>query len=280
MHSQSRIPMDSRLDFASSLAQGVVVMPGSRRKKKSSRRLPVTMAAADPMPMGIPKRWVKLVVAAFLVVPCGLLTWTFFSVFADATIHQEFWNNEAFWFFTLGVILWLGVFFGLPRPMRVYVFGHELTHALWVKLQGGEVHDFRVRKDGGYILADRTSTWIALAPYFFPIYSILVLAIYGIAAIFTDVTPYHRWMLGLLGFTWAFHLTFTCLMIGKGQPDLHYGGTFFSMVIIITINVAILSGLLIVASPEITLWGFLREFLRNASELTVSTTIALNHWLR
>ena len=56
--------------------------------------------------------------------------------------------------------------------MLVYVFGHELTHALWVWLMGGRVSRFRVGRDGGHIVTDRNNFWIALAPYFFPLYSI------------------------------------------------------------------------------------------------------------
>ena len=41
-----------------------------------------------------------------------------------------------------GVVLWLVTFFGLPRPLWLYVFGHELTHAIWVMIMGGRVHRF------------------------------------------------------------------------------------------------------------------------------------------
>ena len=58
--------------------------------------------------------------------------------------------------------------------MVLYVFGHELTHALWVWLMGGRVSRFRVGRDGGHIVTDKNNFWIALAPYFFPLYSLLV----------------------------------------------------------------------------------------------------------
>ena len=40
------------------------------------------------------------------------------------------------------------------------------------------------------------------------------------------------------------HMSFTCWMIPKGQPDLHYGGTFFSVMIIYLLNLALLAALL------------------------------------
>src|SRR6476620_9319797 len=105
----------------------------------------------------IPTRWLKFVIALFLLPLCAILTQTFFTVFTRATVTQRLWAGEEFWFFSLGAILWLIAFFGLPRPMLVYVFGHELTHALWVVLMGGRVSRFRVARDGGHIVTDRNN---------------------------------------------------------------------------------------------------------------------------
>ena len=99
----------------------------------------------------VPTRWVKFIVALFLLPICAVLSQTFFTSFSRATVAQRLWAGEEFWFFSLGVVLWLIAFFGLPRPMVVYVFGHELTHALWVWLMGGRVSRFQVGRDGGHI---------------------------------------------------------------------------------------------------------------------------------
>ena len=109
--------------------------------------------------------------------------------------------------------------------MLLYVFGHELTHALWVLLMGGRVSRFRVGREGGHIITDKNNFWIALAPYFFPLYSILVLALYGVLSLFLNMQPYGRLLYALIGVTWAFHFTFTCWMIPKNQTDLSDNGT-------------------------------------------------------
>src|SRR5205085_7004962 len=160
-------------------------------------------------PMMVPTRWVKFVISLFLLPICAVMTQSFFTAFARATVTQRLWAGEGFWFFSLGVILWLIAFFGLPRPIILYVFGHELTHALWVWLMGGRVSKFRVSADGGHIVTNRTNFWIALAPYFFPLYSVLAIAVYGIASLFLNVAPYGQLLYATLGVTWAFHLTFT-----------------------------------------------------------------------
>ena len=115
----------------------------------------------------MPTKWVKFIFAIFLLPICGVLTQTFFTVFARATVTQRLWTGEEFWFFSLGALLWLIAFFGLPRPILIYVFGHELTHALWVWLMGGRVSRFRVGADGGHVVTTQANFWIALAPYFF-----------------------------------------------------------------------------------------------------------------
>lgn len=232
------------------------------------------------LPATVPKRFVKLLVGLFLLPAAWVLTQTFFMAFARTTIRNQFWITEEFWFFSLGVLVWLVTFFGLPRPIWLYVFGHELTHAIWVMLMGGRVHRFQVTRQGGHILADRTNTWIALAPYFFPIYSLLAIVIYGVCGIFWEVAPY-RWILYMvIGVTWAFHLTFTVWMITKGQPDLYYGGTFFSLVVIYILNLILLSIMLVLAAPEITWLSFLRELLQNAVDFTADLTLLLNRAIR
>ena len=153
------------------------------------------------------------------------LSQTFFTAFHRATVEQGFWLTEEFWFFSLGAALWTLWFFGSmwaygePRPLRVYVFGHELTHAIWVWLWRGRVTKFEGwNREGGYVVTDTHNFWIALAPYFYPIYSFAVILAFAVASMFVDVadvpatflflTPL-RWLFLLLGATWAFNFTFT-----------------------------------------------------------------------
>ena len=74
-----------------------------------------------------------------------------------------------------GAACWLVIFLLLPKPMWIYVFGHELTHALWTWLFGGQVKKMKVTSDGGHVVISKTNFLIALAPYFFPLYAVLVI---------------------------------------------------------------------------------------------------------
>src|SRR5437879_8331851 len=94
----------------------------------ASRRL-----AGSP-PLMIPTRWVKFLFAIFLLPVCAILTQTFFTVFARATITQRLWAGQEFWFFSLGAVLWLIAFIGLSRAILLFVFGHALLDDVWLLL--------------------------------------------------------------------------------------------------------------------------------------------------
>ena len=244
----------------------------ARRKPATRRRVQVMSQAApryraDPGPAGlmVPTKWVKFIVALFLLPLCAVLSQTFFTSFARAAVTERLWAGEEFWFFSLGVVLWLIAFFGLP-------------HALWVWLMGGRVSHFRVGRDGGHILTDKNNFLIALAPYFFPLYSILVLALYGGLSLFLDMQPYGRLLYALVGATWAFHLTFTCWMIPKNQSDLSDNGTIFSLVVIYLINLLLLSAMLIIASPHITFASFGADMVRNIANFSHQVVLLVDRF--
>jgi len=255
-------------------------------KRKSTQRrvkvmpfvVPTRHSAAELAPLMVPTKWVKFIFALFLLPLCAVLSQTFFTSFARATVAERLWAGEEFWFFSLGVVLWLIAFFGLPRPIVLYVFGHELTHALWVWLMGGRVSHFRVGRDGGHILTDKNNFLIALAPYFFPIYSILVLALYGGLSLFVNVQPYGRLLYALVGVTWAFHFTFTCWMIPKNQSDLRDNGTIFSLVVIYLTNLLLLGVMLIIASPNITFASFGTDMVRNIANFSHWVVALVDHF--
>ena len=244
--------------------------PAARRVKVAPYVVPTTRSRPTYEPMTVPTRWVKFVVGLFLVPFCAILSQTFFTAFARATVAQRLWAAEEFWFFSLGAVLWLIAFFGLPRPITAYVFGHELTHALWVLLMGGRVSKFKVGRDGGHIVSNRSNFFIALAPYFFPLYSILAIGVYGLLGVFYNVQPYGRLLYAVNGITWAFHFTFTCWMVTQKQTDLKEHGTFFSLVVIYLMNLLLLIVMLVMASPQITFASFGADMAKNLGNFSQS----------
>jgi hypothetical protein len=221
--------------------------------------------------------------ALFLLPAVWILTRTFFGLFAHVGRDSHNPTVEAFWFFSLGAALWtlwfLGSIWSLgrPEPLRAYVFGHELTHAVWVWMWGGRVSQFKVSTDGGYIVTDTHNFWIALAPYFYPIYSFVVIIGFGIAGFIFDFTPVRetflfvtplQWLFLLVGVTWGFHLSFTLWMIPKGQTDITYHGTFFSLVVIYLMNVLLLTVFLVVSAHELSFAGFVHDLYENTLQFS------------
>ncbi len=219
----------------------------------------------------LPQLWRTL--GATLLLPICLVTAMAFFACFEASMEASFWRSSPFWFFMLGIIMWLITFFSLGRPLYLYVWGHEATHALFTYLCLGQVHEFRVTRAGGHIVADKNNLLIALSPYFFPLYALVVALLFWLAGSYFDLTVAHQlpvpvfpqfsWsMLGywLLGITWGFHLTFTVWMIVKDQPDLRANGTIFSLNVIVLANLLLLSLLLIQAAPTITWQDFFHHW--------------------
>lgn len=240
----------------------------------------------------VPVLWLKNLAGVFLLPVAWIWTLSFFGLLAKETVHNRFWITEEFWFFGLGTVLWLiwfagSLYFsGEPRPIRVYVFGHELTHAIWAWLCGGFVADFKVGREGGHILTNKANFWVTLAPYFYPVYSLMLMVVFCVARLFYDfsedwtaywVTPLQGLML-LLGASWSFHFSFTIWMICRGQSDLRMHGNFFSIVLIYIMNVVLLALHLVLALPKSGFRLFGLELLRhteNFSEAVWSLVVEL-----
>ncbi len=150
---------------------------------------------------------------------------------------EEFGGHpQSAWWLAGGFLLWLLLYLLLPRPMRTYVLGHELTHAVWALLMGARVSRLRVSARGGSVNVSKSNWIITLAPYFFPFYTMLVIAAAFILGFFYDLQPYERFILAAIGFTYAFHVTFTIAMLTIRQPDIQEHGRLFSYTVILLLN--------------------------------------------
>ena len=137
-----------------------------------------------------------------------------------------------------GYFGWLGLYLCVMRPTHAYVWAHELTHALWGLLFFARIHSIRVKPTGGAVALSKTNIWIALSPYFFPFYTMVVLLLRGIIALWIPMDPYELIWLFLVGFTWGFHFTFTVQTLLIRQPDIVDNGRVFSLVLIYLLNLA------------------------------------------
>lgn len=140
-------------------------------------------------------------------------------------------------FAAVACILW--------RPVLVYVFGHELVHALATWMCLGKVTNLSASTSGGQVTTSKSNTFIRLAPYFVPLYALLAAGLWMALDAWWKPLGDHRYILaGVLGFFWAFHVGFTVWSLHRGQSDLKPDGWFFSMVTIYLANILMAAALL------------------------------------
>ena len=65
------------------------------------------------------------------------------------------------WFIS-GFVLFFLIFIFKPLPGSIYVFGHELTHAVWVLLFRGKVKAFKVTSRNGSVITTKTNFFTCL----------------------------------------------------------------------------------------------------------------------
>ena len=155
------------------------------------------------------------------------------------------------------VLCWMAV----PHPVKTYVLGHELTHALWGLVFGAVPSKLRVSAAGGSVNLTKSNMLITLAPYFFPFYTFLVIVVALITSAFIRPLPWLPLWMFTVGFTWAFHALFTLETLSQRQPDVKLYGRIFSWVFIFLANVILV--LVFLASTTSLSFAQLGDFLMN-----------------
>jgi hypothetical protein len=153
-------------------------------------------------------------------------------------------------FFLLGVIAWILLSLALPLPVRLYVFGHELTHVLFASLFRIKSDHFRISAEGGSVRLHGNNLLISLAPYVSPIYLLLLILSWEVGRTFAPIDYLHSVALSLAGMAFGFHVTFTVLCLSQFQPDLTHYGRFLSWVFILTGNLFLIQMILLWVGNE------------------------------
>ncbi len=139
--------------------------------------------------------------------------------------------------FIAGALTYITLHVLFRKPILTYVFGHELTHALFAVLFGGSVKSFHASDRGGRVTITKSNFIITLAPYFFPLYTFIVLLLYG-TAVAAGWKLAVNWIVFLAGASFAFHLVLTALFLQTEQTDIREYGMIFSYPLIYLFNVA------------------------------------------
>jgi hypothetical protein len=139
----------------------------------------------------------------------------------------------------------------------VHLVGHELVHAIFAKLCGYEIREFKLTRDGGYVAYykrnSRGNFLIDLSPYLFPIIPIMLLvAAYLVSGVARSV------VILLLGISLGSHIAGTADEALE-QYDVRQAGVFFSITLIMACNIALLMLVMVVVAPgRVSIADFLR----------------------
>lgn len=146
------------------------------------------------------------------------------------------------------------------RLSVMYVIGHEFTHWLAAKFFLRKTGDFRVGTNGGSVAVERPNIWIALAPYFLPVYTLIWIGLYGLYCFWLSVAgnaslpragvDLSRLFAAGTGFTYAFHLVMTAHALRREQADLRLYGRLLSLALITCMNMAILFLAVLIAGRQ------------------------------
>jgi hypothetical protein len=182
----------------------------------------------------VPK-WCKFLVALLLLPFCVGAAQALWQVLKTCGGADTTWIP-----LLAGAACWLVIFLLLPRPMWIYVLGHELTHALWTWLFGGRVKKMKVSSRGGHVVITKSNFLVVLAPYFFPLYAVIIVVIFAVGRWVWDGRGGLVYFHLLVGAAYAFHVTLTIHALQTRQTDITSQGYLFSAVVIFLGNVMVL----------------------------------------
>lgn len=205
-------------------------------------------------------RTVRFIFGVALLPVCIAATLTLLEAVNMITRSSSTFSRESI-ALAAGYVVWLAIWFLLPRPARTYVLAHELTHAICGLIFGADVKKLNVTENGGSVTLSKSNLWITLSPYFFPFYTVIVILAWGITAYFVKPVPWLPLWYFMIGLTWSFHACFTLASLSIRQPDIQIYGRIFSYAIIYFLNLIVIAVWLIGTTPikASTLCGSFRD---------------------
>jgi hypothetical protein len=154
------------------------------------------------------------------------------------SLGKEGW--QSWWIYAIGVGVYILIELIFHKPMWVYVFGHEMTHAISGILSGAKLLKFKATSKGGEVQLSKSNLFVALSPYVIPIYMVMVVGLYALVKIWIKAPEITFGFQFFLGLTLAFHLSLTFMALHRRQPDLKILGYFLSSTLIWLGNALIL----------------------------------------
>jgi len=172
--------------------------------------------------------------------------------------------------FISGMLVYAGFFLLSWKMTAIYVFGHEAVHAIIAFLCGAKIAAFRVSSRGGSVATTKSNFVISLAPYFLPLYTVLIGTGFLMVRLFyAQAMAYANLFLFLSGFSLSFHFFMTVDSLRIEQTDLSRNGYLFSLALIYLINMFVLSGILCAVFAPQAFPGFVRDVYSQTKSILI-----------
>ncbi|MBM3252886.1 MAG: hypothetical protein FJZ16_01370 [Candidatus Omnitrophica bacterium] len=212
------------------------------------------------------KKYFKFVLGILLLPVCFYSTISLYRQLGNIKILL---SNQIY--FLIGAVSYLILHSLFFKPMRIYIFGHEIMHAIPAWFFGGKLKSFKVSKKGGSVKTTKSNFIIALFPYFLPVYTIVFFIVYLVINIFYNLSGYFHYFIFLIGFSLTFHIVMTVDFLKTKQPDLLETGYLFSLSLIYMVNLCVVVLILMfIFKNEV----FFTDFIKTGYDLTRNFYIA------
>ena len=144
-------------------------------------------------------------------------------------------------YLVVGILTYSIIHYFIYQPLVLYVLAHEFTHAIFAVLSGSHLKKIKVSHRGGYVELTQSNFVVDLAPYFFPLYSILLAIIFFSLNYFYHLEEYAGFFFFLLGLSLSFHYLSNWETLKIEQPDLKMTGKIFAGVFSMIMNLLFLN---------------------------------------
>ena len=169
------------------------------------------------------------------------------------------WLDQPLWTapriaFVAGCVTMMALYAWKARAMVVlYVFAHEVTHALAGLCCFARIHQISIRATGGFVRLSKSNLVITLAPYCVPLYLLVAVFLYCVQQyLLSDALPFACWAF-LFGVLTVFHICYTTdALFSVSQPDTLEYGRFFSWWLILVANLFFAVFAITITSPNYT----------------------------
>lgn len=176
-------------------------------------------------------KWLRRLIGLFVLLPVAVVgLMALVQQLSAREIDVSFFSSVAVWYSLMGILLWCVIGFSHVCDLAciyLYVLGHELTHAAAVLCSFGKVESFSVTVEGGYVETTKNNLFIALSPYFIPLWALLWMGLMSLLHMFWTFAGYEELFYLGAGFLWGSICTGRPGLFPASSPIWTRTGRFF-----------------------------------------------------